>query len=216
MIFSCAESEPDVAEIQPSIVLTFDDETSKPSMSLSVLFKTLSNNNRTERFVIQKYGDLQKESESLSFEWFVENPIVYKTDSDMYVLAKNLKPISSRFDLSKKNIDSVIPKGKYKLIYEDAAGKSVERDFSVMYDEKILDSDSTNIRGKIGASSEYLSLFDEEGVVLFCGKPKNDWTLDKNINRDYKRATTKRAVYFTGSNKIVCLLPIKEIGEKNE
>ena len=205
VIFSCSDAEPEIAEVQPSLVLDYASAGALPSASLSVFLRISGNPRRASSFSVRRIAG---EGE-IPLEWFVGEPDSYLTDKDSFVFKRNLRvpPVSFRSDGTPARIPEPVPRGKYEATYADDAGGEVSRPFTVSYDERLLSATDSDVRGILGKTTEYVALYAEDRSLVFFGKAKGDWTSARNITRDYKQAVSMRTVLFTAGNKVVCLLP---------
>jgi len=195
LIFSCEENNPEIKEVQPSVVFSYVDENSLPENYLSVFVKTLSDNNRVESFIVKTVDN------DINLKWIVKNPDRFTEGDNKYVFARRLNPIDS----------TVIPKCNYFVEYMDSAGKNTEIEFSVAYDSKYSSLKMADVETVFNNSPTYISLYDEYNQLIYIGKKKNDWNKKENILRDYKRACFRRDVYAIQNNRVVFLFPLVSI-----
>ncbi|MBR4373130.1 MAG: hypothetical protein IKP49_02055 [Treponema sp.] len=197
MFFSCADSSPSLVRVFPSVILDYADAESLPSAKFAVFLKTNSDNRRAESFVLKNIDD------PMNLEWRVSSPKVVTIDNNKYVFADNLCSVGS----------PMLKKGRYRLFYQDSAGQEANIDFNLSYNDDLFSFRSDEIKKHLGVVTENIAIYDEFNMLLYIGKPKSNWSSRSNILKDYKNASFWRTVYFTGEQKLVCLMPTEKIGE---
>ena len=188
-LFSCAMEEAEVSAASGSLILDYENEESFPDSRLAVFIQPKNSVQRTDSF--------SAENISSGYVWNVSFPSLFETDTRQFAYCANLKAPDGES----------IPKGGYKIIYNDAAGASAEFSFEIEYDDSLLEKKSSEVAALISEKIENLAVYDENDELIYFGKRKSGWTSNAAILSEYKIASYTRVCYSTSSNSVICFMP---------
>ncbi len=190
-LFSCADSTPDLAEVQPSLVLNYKNDDSLPESSLSIFVRTTSEAARVESILLESRND--------GLCWLIENPKTLFANGEQFAYGKGIFPREG-FSFSQ---------GIYDLTYTDSAGNSVKTEFEFSYEKSLLNANLSKVQEMILDSTEFLALYDASQQLIFLGKSK--WETDDDIQKSQTTAESRRKVVFSKENRVICLFPLEKI-----
>lgn len=198
LLMSCADNDAHVSNVTAVTVFDFSDESSAPSVRLSVFAEALSPVNRGSSILIRneetglswKARELQKASDGSKKSW---------TGFSSFEVPKNFK----------------LPSGSYSFVYEDYAENTWESSFKVNYNEDFINFRSSDFPEKISVSRvEKYILYNEKGDIIFYGDRKKEWNDLARAARDYKTARSGRICYYIPSTSVMVLMPAVSLNEK--
>ncbi len=199
-LFSCADSSPELSEVNPYLVLEFEEQKALSDSFLSVFVKMPHDSRRAESFVVKSLDDKHK------IGWKIEEPGVFDVDGEEFVYALRLCHQENQ----------QLPKGKFTLFYKDAGGQEVEIDFDFSYEDALIFSSKDDISSLIAQKTENLALYDENNALIFFGKAKTAWKTDSDIKKDMKTAESKRIVLYSKDSQIIVLFPVEKLEDSEE
>ncbi|MCR4823638.1 MAG: hypothetical protein K5873_12290 [Treponema sp.] len=195
-IFSCSDSEADVAIVTSSIIFDYYDNESLPSQRLAVFLQVTNDVQRTDSFTISH--------DKSGYSWNVVKPGIFRGMNKNYAYSANLSA----------PVGEYIPTGLYSVVYFDAAGSEDSVTFSVNYKEELKSSKASDCQQILGNSIENIAIYDDAEELLFMGKAKSNWKTNANILKDYKLASTKRICYVNPGNTVICMMPAENLREE--
>lgn len=188
-LFSCAVDEAEISSASLSLLLEYSSGENFPDARLAVFIQTKNSVQRTESFSVENLNS--------SFIWNVGKPGIFESGGKQYAYSTFLKAPDGEN----------IPKGDYKIVYNDAAGNSSEFTVQMNYDENLLKKKSSEIESSIPEKVENVALYDDMNELIYFGKNKSGWTSNEAILKEYKSAVSKRICYSTPSNSVICFMP---------
>ncbi|MDY2843020.1 MAG: hypothetical protein SOT81_03430 [Treponema sp.] len=195
-LFSCAVDEAEISTASGSLILDYENDESVPDSRLAVFIQTKNSVQRTDSFSAENLDS--------GYIWNVPSPSLFETDTRQFAYSTNLKAPDGEN----------IPKGIYKIVYNDAAGNSDEFSLKIDYDDKLLEQKASEIAGLISGKTENLAVYDEADELIYFGRRKSGWTSNAAILNEYKIASYTRVCYSTPSNSVICFMPAVFLREK--
>lgn len=189
VFFSCAVDDAEIATASASIVLDYKDDENPPDVRLAFFIQTKSAVQRSESFSAENLNS--------GYFWNVRSPEMFESGNRQYVFSTELKAPEG----------DKIPKGSYKIVYNDAAGSDSEFTLQVNYNDALLEKKSSEIQNFIQGKIENIAIYDEMNELIYFGKRKNSWTSNRAIQNEYKVASSSRVCFSTPSNSVICLMP---------
>lgn len=195
ILVSCSDSVPSVSSVSPSVVFDYASEDAEPSVRLSLFALAESDFLRASKINVY--------NENTGLEW--ECSSLRKISDE----GKNNWAGYSNFVSS----DGVqIPKGRYSLVYEDASERECEVPFYVNYDSALYESRPKDFPWVMsGNRMQRLAVYDKDGMLLYFGERKNNWSDDKKILLDFANADTFRICWLYAGNTVICMMPYQSL-----
>lgn len=197
--FSCSDVSGKILYTTATVIFDYETEKSMPKTWFSVFVQTESEAQRGEQLEIST----------------VKSDLTWKINELQFIKNgnKNWVGYSSLLPYENEKIKS----GIYKVKYTDSAGNQGESSFLISYNEKLLESNSGDIKKYVTNNlTENIALYDKNDNLLYYGKRKSTWKLDSSIKRDYNSAVYMRKTLSTVSGSLLFLLPKEDFNNKEE
>lgn len=189
-IFSCADTDPEIVNVQGYLIFDYQSQDEKPLVKLAAFVETSSDVHRVESINLKCLEN--------NYSWQCSDPLIFANENcqwagytDFYL------PVDENF----KN-------GSYLLEYADAQEKTVSSSFSLSYPEENLKKQLKEITDDIKSSSiEEICVYDSAGTVLFYGLRRPSWKEDANIFSSIKNSSYFRISYVSNNDATIYILP---------
>lgn len=200
LLFSCADSTPELAGNRVFMIFEYSDMNSKPLMKLAPFVHTVSDGRRAEKISIYNKKN--------HLEWVSDNPVVFGDEKNQWV--GYLDFVCSA---NKK-----MPLGFYDFYYEDGEGRVLQTAFSLAYDEKLADSSAKDfLKNTTVQKKEKIALYSEQNLLLYYGERKSSWKEDSDIFKIDGRSSYYKTCYvLTSENSVYIMPPVYKNADKSD
>ena len=191
---SCKNVALGIENIQSTIVLDYKDETSLPTMRLSVFVQTSADERRVERVRL-----VHNQS---GMEWICDNPRkIAEDERSVWAGYTNFVPATG----------STFPKGIYTFHYTDMAGDESQAPFSLSYPEGLPTTTADKIEESFRNAEQIVGVYDRDGNLVYFGPRAENWQQDSDIKNSYGLAEKIRVCYRFNGGSVICMLPLKDL-----
>ena len=190
LIFSCSSPDTRIMNISSTVVFDFADSENPPACRLSVFTETSGDERRVSQ--------IRAVHEASSLVWTCPLPRKFTGQKNaVWAGYTNFVPATG----------SLLPQGRYKLIYMDATGEETEGSFTVSYPEKLATSLSADYPEIVKGAEEIIAIYDVDGNLMYFDKRKENWRSGSDIKNEYGLAGKFRVCYRINKGSVVCMMP---------
>lgn len=193
-LFSCSSPDTKILNISSTVIFEFDDAEKTPGCRLSVFTETSGDERRV--------SEIRAEHEASSLVWKCRFPRKFTAQKkSVWAGYTNFVPATG----------SLLPQGRYKLVYVDASGEETEGNFSVAYPEKIAESHVADFPGILRGAEEIYAVYDVDGNLMYFAEKKENWKSSSDIKNDYGLADKFRVCYRINKGTVICMMPEEKL-----
>lgn len=182
--FSCAQNSAGISAIDAAVIFDYADETSLPSVTLSVFVQPT--------YDAERVASVSIEHLESGYTWTQNTPqIIPARNAKSWAGYRNFCPVQ----------DQELPIGKYECRCTDAASETASAAFVVTYPQELLSLSQSQAETflKSTAVTRFTALYDSDGVLIYFGD--EDFDISK-----YATARTKRTVLSCYEGTLQCML----------
>ncbi len=193
VFISCSDSNPSIAKVEHSLVFDYKDESSPPQVRLSVFVQPNSS--------VLRAKEISAVHEESGMEWLCQSPVVFHGgDGKDYAGCTSFVP----------PYNSELPQGIYYVFYRDKAGRECEAEFSVNFTADFALKNYDQLPNYVSIpNNERIALYNSEGILIYCGKRREEWKDNAAILADYGTAEKMRVCYESGT--LFFMLPFEPL-----
>jgi len=196
LLSSCSDSEPSIVNVEHNVVFDYKDETSAPQVRFSVFVQPSSS--------VLRAGEIRTIHQESGLEWHCQSPLVFHGGG-----GKDYAGCSSFFP----PYNSELPQGIYYVYYKDLSDRECEAEFSLNFTPDFGLKPYSELPYYVAnPNNERIALYNPEGILIYCGKRREDWKDNAAILADYGTADRMRVCYASGT--LFFMLPFEPL-QKN-
>ena len=196
LLSSCSDSEPSIVNVEHNVVFDYKDETSAPQVRFSVFVQPSSS--------VLRAGEIRTIHQESGLEWHCQSPLVFHGGG-----GKDYAGCSSFFP----PYNSELPQGIYYVYYKDLSDRECEAEFSLNFTPDFGLKPYSELPYYVAnPNNERIALYNPEGILIYCGKRREEWKDNASILADYGTADRMRVCYASGT--LFFMLPFEPL-QKN-